>query len=481
MNAVYEHEMNEAGLYYERTSDIQLPPAMNILLLAIWAVICVIGFAVIFLADNTVAGIVIIAVPTFVGMVIKPTFALCVMMLVLPTGAGIGVKQDFSLDRGVGIAVAVAFALNLLMTRPRLRIGNKTLWIMGLYTIWILFASLAAPYFSFELRRAFTQIQLLALVFIVYWILQTNEAKSFQWALRAYVLGALGTITLAFMTGVAIQVLEDTPEGRYAATLGSAIDANMLAGLTAMALLAAIYLFARDKNLLWRVVYLVAMAVLTIMLLRIGSRGALVALALTLLSPFLFIRQVLRRPALAVLLLAAILAGSLSTGLLVRGGGLEPGVAARLTDVQRAEEAISYRMEPIKLAVNAVVKWPTGTGYYSWFERAGTLIWPHNDFFLALGVYGIPAATLFVIFVVMLMFTVKHIPLGLEKLYARAVLTFLIVMGLSIGQLFHKYYWVFLAFVMAGERIGRLYMPAGDLEAAAEYGEEQLTELQSLY
>ena len=56
-------------------------------------------------------------------------------------------------------------------------------------------------------------------------------------------------------------------------------------------------------------------------------------------------------------------------------------------------------------------------------------------------------------FVVLLMLTVKRMPLTLEKLYARAVLTFLLVMGLNIKQLSAKYYWVFLAFVLAAERL----------------------------
>ncbi len=79
------------------------------------------------------------------------------------------------------------------------------------------------------------------------------------------------------------------------------------------------------------------------------------------------------------------------------------------------------------------------------------------------------------------MLTVKRTPLGLEKLYARAVLTFLLVMGLSVGQLYQKHFWVFLVFVMAGERIGRLYMPADDLAAGTEYDEEPLMELPTPY
>jgi hypothetical protein len=458
MYTAYANELDEGNFVYEeveRTSDIQLAPMLNILLLAVWAVICLIGFAVMILGKNPVLGTIIIAVPTFIGMVIKPTFALCVMMLVLPTGAGIGYRQVFSLDRAVGIALAVSFALNLLMTRPRLRIANKALWVVVVFTIWVFLASLAAPHLSLELQRAFTQVQLLALILIVCWIIEANGERAFRWALRAYVIGVLGTTMLAFLTGAAVRTLE-TPEGRYAATLGKAIDANMLAALTSIAFLAAIYLLARDKNIFWRVVHFIAILFLPTMLLRIGSRGALTALIFTMLSPLLFVRQVLHRPALAVLLVAIILLASISAGLLVRSGGLEAPVVERLTDVGSAKEAISYRMEPTKAAVRAVIRRPAGTSFYAWFERAGARHWPHSDFFFALGIYGIPGAILFLVFVIMMVLTVKRIPLGLEKLYARAVLTFLLVMGLNIKQIGTKYFWVFLAFVLAAERIGWL-------------------------
>ncbi|MEA3227406.1 MAG: hypothetical protein U9Q07_15755, partial [Planctomycetota bacterium] len=137
----------------------------------------------------------------------------------------------------------------------------------------------------------------------------------------------------------------------------------------------------------------------------------------------------------------------------VRRRGLEAGVTTRLTDIHQAEEAISYRMMPVKKAVGAAVRKPLGTSYYGWFEESGLRILPHNDFFLALGLYGIPAAVLFAFFIVLIMLTVKRIPLGLEKLYARAILTYLLIMGLNVGQLYQKHYWVFLAFVLASERM----------------------------
>ncbi|MFH1716998.1 MAG: oligosaccharide repeat unit polymerase [Planctomycetota bacterium] len=483
MYTEYENETGAEELLYEqgeRTSDIQLPPVINALLFVIWVVICLIGFAVMFLGKAPVAGAVIIAVPTFIGMVIKPTFGLCIMMLVLPTGAGIGFRQMFSLDRGVGVALAVGFAMNLLITRPGLRIGNKALWVMLLYTIWICLVSLAGPYLSYELVRAFTQVQLLVLIFIVYWILQTNSERTFLWASRAYVVGTLGTIALTFITGSAIRAVEDAPEQRYAATLGETTDANMLATLTAMAFLAAIYLFARDRRIFWRILYMAAILFLPIMLLKIGSRGALIALAFTMFSPLLFVRQVVHKPALIALLLVIIVLASVSAGLMVQSRGLEAGVATRLTDPYQAKEAISYRMMPIKEALKCAVRKPIGTSYYGWFQESGLRILPHSDFFLALGVYGIPAAVLFALFTILIILTVKRIPLGLEKLYARAVLTYLLVMGLNVGQLYQKHYWVFLAFILASERTAGFFTPAMEenLLPDMEYEEDYLPQEQ---
>jgi len=457
MHTTYANEVDEYALLDElpeRTSDIPLAPAMSYLLLVAWLILCAIGLGVVVLAKNPLAGAMVVALPTFVGMVIKPTFALCILMLVLPTGAGVGWQEAFSLDRAVGLAVAASFFLNVLLTRPGLRVRHKALWVAAGLSLWIGVTSLMQPHLAEELARAFTQFQLVLLVLIVYWILETNYENSFRWALRSYVIGMLGSVAVILKTGQAMRAVQETRDVRYAATLGHAIDANMLSALIAVGFLSAIYLFARDRSLFWRAIYFVALLFLPVMMLRTGSRGGLVALAFTLLSPLLFVRQVLRRPALAALLLAVILLASVSAGFLIKEHGLAGSVAERLTNVGRAKEALAFRAEALQKAVNAVLAWPMGTGYVSWFERTGSPIWPHNDFFFSLGVYGIPGAALFATFVILLMLTIKRTPLTVEKLYARAVLTFLLVMGLNIKQVSAKYYWIFLAFVLAAERLG---------------------------
>jgi len=461
MYTTYANEISEEDLLYlepERTSDIQLPPVMNTLLLAIWIAISLFGFGVIFLGKMPILGTAIIGVPTFLGMVIRPTFALCILMLVLPTGAGIGIEGFFSLNRGIGIAVAISFALNLLISRPRLRIRNKALWVMALFTFWTFFTPLVSPYPELELRRSFSYFQLLALAFIVYWIVETNGEKTLIWMLRSYVVGSLGTIMITFITGAAMRSMTEIREQeRYGATLGRVINQNMLAALVAMAFLAAIYLLIRDKNIFWRVIYLIAIGFLPMMMLRIGSRGALIALTFTMISPLLFIAQIWRRPTLAVLLAVVIVLASVSMALLVRKQGLRPGVYQHLTEPEEARTAINYRMMLNKAAIHVALRKPMGSGELAWFEEARVRHYPHNDFLRTLGFYGMPGAILFVALMVTMIFTVKRMPLGVEKLYARAVLTFLLVMGLGTGQLTYKYFWLFLAVIMAIGRISWLY------------------------
>jgi hypothetical protein len=196
MYATYASSVDESGLLdepQERTSDIPPGPAVGYLLLAMAAPVC--GRAGSRRSGpQPVAGAVVVAIPTFVGMVIKPTFALCILMLVLPTGAGVAWQQAFSLDRAVGLAVAVSFFLNVLLTRPGLRIRHKALWVAAGLSLWIGLTSLVQPHLADELRRAFTQFQLVLLIVIVYWILETNDEHTFRWALRCYTAGMLGSV-----------------------------------------------------------------------------------------------------------------------------------------------------------------------------------------------------------------------------------------------------------------------------------------------
>jgi len=471
MYTEYANGIDEEVLFYEqaeRPSNIPMPMGMSYLLFGAWAVICLIGFAVIFWAKMPVVGIIIIAVPTFFIMIMKPTFALCIMMLGLPTGAGVGIPGVLSLDRGVAIAVAISFLLNIMVSQPALHIRNKALWILVGYTIWVFLVSLTSPILQSEMVVAFAMVQIVAFVFIVHWILETNSESAFRWVLRTYVVGALGVIAITYITGAAMQTMEEAETSRrYSATLGRAVDSNFLAVLIGLAFLTAVYLMVSDSNFLFRIIYLIAVVVFPIMIVKTGSRGGLIALFVTLTSPFLFLKQVLRRPALATALLLAMIIGVAVIGFLVTHSAFKTRLTERLSSEQ-VQKSFNTRKALVLDAAKSVLIRPMGTTRFGWLSSHENV--PHSDFFYILAVYGIPGAAFFVFFVIMMILTVKRIPFGPEKLYSRAVVTFLLISGLSLGQIGQKHYWIFLVIAMACERIAQLK------SQASEYVESQIDE-----
>ena len=454
----YANAISEEDLLYEpseRPSNISLPPGMSYLLFGAWGGICLVGFALIFLMKLPVIGTVIIAAPTFLIMVLRPTFALCIMMLILPTGSGVAAGTVFSLDRGVAIAIALSFLFNLMISQPTLRIRNKALWIQVGYTGWILLISLTSPVLGEEMLAAFTAVQMLGFAFIVYWIIETNGKNDFRWVLRSYVVGALATTVITHITGAAIESMEQFERsGRYTATLGRFIDANMLSVLIGLAILTAVYLIITDRSFFFRFIYLIAIMLLPVMMIKTGSRGGLIALFVTFTSPLLFLRQVLRRPILAIALFLSMIMAAAMIGFLLEHSTIGIRAQERLTDKADFQKGFEIRKQLVLDGVNSVLSNPMGTTRLGWFVSHKTV--PHNDFVYTLAMYGIPGATFFATFIIMAISTVKRIPLGTEKLYARAIVTFLLVAGLSLGQTFAKYYWIFMVIAITCERIAWL-------------------------
>lgn len=451
----YENQAIEVYDQYEDVADLntdlQFSPVVNKILLVLWGLICLCGFGIIFVLKLPIIGLAVIGIPTLIGMVIKPTFSLCVMMLALPTGAGVGIGQVFSLDRGVGIAVALAFLLNIMITRPKLKM-NGILWVLLFYTIWICLDSLTSPFLKPELIRAFTQIQLFALILIVYWIIETNGPATFIVILQSYVIGTLGTIALTFITGAAVRSVEEGVQERYSASLGNEINANLLAVIVSMAFLTAIYLLLRDKRFIWRMFYAVAILFLPIMLIKMSSRGGSIALAVAVMSPLLFLRQVLRKPALFISTLLFIFFMAFFLAVFLKSNESASRAQQRFSDLYYAEQSTSYRWYLNVLAIKSSLKNPLGKTHYGWIGSSEVEHFPHSDLFYILAAYGFPGAILFTMFLINVIRRIKRMPFCKEKIYARTILIFFLVVGLAHTFVYQKVFWVFFAIVMASEK-----------------------------
>jgi len=452
---------HESGSYYDENMAIPVEEVdqplslVKVLGLGIWLVFCAVGFVVAYWAREPILGAFIAGGATLIGMLASPTFSLSIMMLVLPTGAGIGYAGAFSLEKGVGIALAISFVFFILLRRPDMRIKNKAIWCAIGFFVYASMSSMWGVYLSVELVRALTEIQLLILVLIAYWLLENNSASTFKWAIRAYVLGMISMVLWAFLTGVGFSSAAGKG-GRFEATIGDAIDANHMGVLLSVGFIYSIYLMVRDKKNIWRSVYCLGIILLPIMIIKTGSRGTIFALSFTLLSPMLFIRQIIRKPVLfgAMLLVLLLLAGTIV--LFMKHGSVDKRVSYRLTNVGYAQDSMAERVGLMKKASETVFRYPIGTAYTGWFQRAGVSLFPHNDFFYALGIYGLPGAFFWFMFIIMTLLTIKRIPWGLEKLYARSLLIFLLITGLSLGQLAMKVYWMSMVIILASERMSLL-------------------------
>jgi len=437
-----------------RTCDLDLGPGMNGLLLAGWLVICFIGFAVMFVADKKFIGAGIIALPTFIGMVIKPSFALCIFLLVLPSGTAIAVEESFTLNKGIGLAMAAAFALNCLLSRPRLRVSKRVVWFAFGYFVCIFLSLLVTTPKAYVLRDTVSRSQYFGLLLIVYWILSNNNEKSLIWSLRCFVLGAIGTVGISLFTGVAVRAVEDSPEARFTATAAGTINANVFSAIVALAMLAVVYLLLKERKLLWKAAYLAALPILLVIMFKAGSRGTLLAVFGALVLGF-FGKQLLSNGKL-ILAVAAVLFLFVAGGFVIlRMGLVEESVADRLTDVWRYKEAFAYRMELNKTAIENAMNNPIGTGQYQWFMKTGLRNYPHNDLLFSLGLFGLPAALFYIAIWASAIIYVMRMPDTAEKLYARLIVIFLLMIGLKGMYVFQKFYWIFIAVVLVCGEISR--------------------------
>ncbi len=432
----------------DKSIDVNFGAGMDYILLAGWMFCGLIGLATIVFLNQTLAGIAIIAIPTMIGMILKPTFSVCVFMLTLPTSAGIAIPGMLSLGRGVGFAVAFSFLLNLTVSRPHLRMKNKAIWcalaLVGLTGLNVLRASSMLA----EFLRFFTAVQLVILFLIVYWVITCNGWNSLKWILRSYVIGTVMMFIFSFLTGAAARSIV-AGEGRLMATFGSEVNPNFLAGVAIMALFAAIYLFITDRSLLWKMFYLFSFLFLPVIILKLGSRGAVVAMALTVVSPVFFAKDLIKKPSIIIILgLFIILLAGLAFFAFSKGQ-LTQEVSSRYTDIDYAKQSLSYRLYLNRKAISVSLSNPLGTTFSGWFSKTSLEHFPHSDLFFMLGAYGIIGAGIFSFFFLFLFLTVKKMPLGIDKIYARAILTYLFIVGFNNVYIWRKFFWVFLAISMA--------------------------------
>ncbi len=478
----YDGELSMDSPSSQVMSDVQLTPVMGKVLLTAWLLSALAALGFVRSGGNPWLAVGIVGVPTFVGMVVKPSFALGVWMLVMPTGNTDVGESDMSghalsLGRVVGIVVAISFVLNiLLVSRARLNLDKRALCLFGAYWLWVSLAPLWSPYPTLELGATYSHVQRFTMLVLIVLILGTNDEKAFVWALRSYVVGCVAMLVWTTITGSAEQLAKHTYNERQAAVIGEQLqDANYYSAQLGLTFVTSLYLLMRDKHLVWRVFCIVSIPILAVALIKAGSRGAMIALAAAVMTPLLFIRQVARRPSVLIVIG---LVGVLAVGAgfhQLRSRDMSRRIQDRLTESGQIHDAFVGRLSLCGQAIETALRYPMGTSRLGYLDRAGATHYPHSDLFYALGVYGFPGVILLTVVLVFTATRVRKIPEGMEKMLARSAFVFIFVMGFDISQLGRKYYWAFIAFILSAERIARLYSGDQDRSGALGYRDEDET------
>ena len=100
-----------------------------------------------------------------------------------------------------------------------------------------------------------------------------------------------------------------------------------------------------------------------------------------------------------------------------------------------------------KSALGMVLRKPLGTGLTHWTEYTGLDNFPHNDFCYNLGIYGVPAGMFLLLVWMVLGAKIRTLPSSKEKILARSLLIFYLIIGLKGMYTPTKLYWLIFAFI----------------------------------
>jgi hypothetical protein len=379
--------------------------------------------------------VLLVTIPTFIGIAIRPAFGLCLTFAVLPIGRGLGVGTVLSADRGMAILFALGIIVNLLFTRKRL-VWGPPVWTLLFLTLLGGASIFWAVYPEIATMGTLTLVQILVWISLV--LAVGVHERDLVWPLRAFVVSCVMAAILLPVLGISGGEKE---RFTMAISAETTINPNTMACMFCLGILTCVYLYARDPVRILRLFWVPAIVLLALMATKTGSRTAIMSLGITFLLPVLLLREVVRRPGVfAGLLLLQIILGL--TIYLCIEYFVSSDVAQRLISVSYREKSFGTRLIFIQEGVDYALRHPLGAGINCY--AAGTLRTVHNDLFYCLSNLGWLGALVFGVFAVAMIFAVRRTPPGWEKWYVRAVVIYLLASGLSGAWIFAKHYWAFM-------------------------------------
>ncbi len=436
-----------------------------IMFVAVWLLCCLGGILTATLGGQPILGIALMGVPTAVGVIASPTFALCCIALVLPLSGSINFQGQFTADRVVGGLAALGILFHCKFLGRGLFVRGTPLIPMILLGCWASTSALWAP------EKPFAFISSLTIFQLCIWGLAVWNAVAYRgnfvWPLRAYAIGMLFVVTRLYLTGGLARIARSSGSDTrltIGGTNAQDVNPNDFATYLAAAFLVAVYLFLRDPSKTLRLMWAACAFIFPVMMILTGARSCLfglaAALGVTALTAYQFLRS--RGMMVGVVIAAILLVGGYQ--FVLRSQYAKSEAVQRIFDSKMRDKSLDYRIALMQRGIENIMSNPIlGTGYknYTIALREKHVI--HNDIMLITAELGIFGVTLFLLFFGKLIYASARTRAPAEKWLLRSMTVFFLVTGLAHPIFTIKAMWFFTIFAAAAANRARQLEAAQDL------------------
>lgn len=409
-----------------------------ILFVVFWIVSCLGGLALATMAGQPFLGILVAGLPTLIGVVVSPTFALCCIALMLPQGGALTYEGFLSGDRVIGGIAAVGILVHSMISGQGIRLKGSPLLPLFLIAAWGTFSCLWAAYPLPALYKALQLIQLSI------WGLAIWNALAYRqghiWPLRCYLCGTLLVLSHMFLTG-SIQSMAHSAER---ITVGEGVNPGKFAIILGITFFVSVYLIIRDPVKKFRLLWILPALISPAVMIQTGSRGPMLAFAIAVIVSLLSFRAFLQSKAImfgSVLMILLFIGGVFWS---LRGGFASESSVDRLTSSAYRERSFAYRFYLVKNGIGHILARPlTGAGLENYLLRVGQKNIVHVDIVHLGTELGIPAMLLYIWFLFKLIATFRQNESPPEKWLMRTLVILLAISACGHVLFFKKVFWFF--------------------------------------
>lgn len=393
----------------------------------------------------------------FIALVIwQPLTGFGLMLFFIPLENLTLLFPSFTIIKLIGIITFWGWLMHLLVGKKFVKV-NSFIILLTFFVLWCLISVAWAIEPGQSIKRIISMSQLLVMVFLGYNLVENKKDAYF--IMGSYLLGAFLAACLGIYNGYLHEFTVRTD-------LGNFNDPNYYARQLLLGALFCGYFIIIARHAAVRLAGLICLATVMFAVMLSGSRGAWIAILITLVAGLVLIGplivQVLRKKRFALLSLVAVIfiAAVLSPYMIKH---LPPVVVQRAqtltqisNQVDRGAGRIDIWMVGLKIAKD---NWIKGVGinnfpyaYTEYFPKTGGIDRfiglnrdAHNNYLIVVSELGIPGFLLFLSLFYSAWRLSGRAESTVDAVTGKLIIIFLLFSGLTSTDIFSKFFWLGMA------------------------------------